>query len=239
LDLRLGSLGTALSLLIAPAGADLRASLVDLVLIQLRSRFRRYRGDDHFESLLPNWVTKKVDTPACANVAPKSAGHDFYVSNPLSVDAFRWSADVRADQFLTRGAATTAGRAGAILVEAPPHGRMLPDFASPSRPRFPPRFPDSPSSFLQAHGLAGMAQSMQWQPVGHRGCRDDLWDRMRRLIAMLHWSAVFLVIALVALLLGFGGIAGAAAEIARLLFFVFLALFVVSLLFGGLSRRGV
>lgn len=54
---------------------------------------------------------------------------------------------------------------------------------------------------------------------------------------MLHYAAVFFVIALVAALFGFGGIAVGAAEIAKVLFFVFLVLFVVSLL-AGMFRRG-
>ena len=54
---------------------------------------------------------------------------------------------------------------------------------------------------------------------------------------LLHWALVFLVVALVAALLGFGGIAGTAMEGARLLFWVALVLLLVSLVFG-LMRRG-
>lgn len=54
---------------------------------------------------------------------------------------------------------------------------------------------------------------------------------------MLHYAVVFFVIALVAALFGFGGIAAGAAEIAKVLFFIFLALFVASLVVG-LFRRG-
>jgi len=49
---------------------------------------------------------------------------------------------------------------------------------------------------------------------------------------MLSWSIFFLIIALFAALLGFSSIAGAAAGIAKILFGVFLVLFVVSLFFG-------
>ena len=49
---------------------------------------------------------------------------------------------------------------------------------------------------------------------------------------MLHYAVVFLVIALIAGVLGFGGIAGSAVGIAKILFFIFLVLFVVSLIFG-------
>jgi uncharacterized membrane protein YtjA (UPF0391 family) len=47
---------------------------------------------------------------------------------------------------------------------------------------------------------------------------------------MLNWALAFLVIALVAGILGFGGIAGTSAGIAKILFFVFIALFVFSLI---------
>lgn len=56
---------------------------------------------------------------------------------------------------------------------------------------------------------------------------------------MLHWAIVFLVIALIAAVFGFGGIVAVATDIARILFFVFLVLFVVSLISGGLSRRSL
>ncbi|MBD3316579.1 MAG: DUF1328 domain-containing protein [Chitinivibrionales bacterium] len=47
---------------------------------------------------------------------------------------------------------------------------------------------------------------------------------------MLGWALSFLVIALIAAVFGFGGIASAAAGIAKILFFVFLALFIISLI---------
>jgi len=53
---------------------------------------------------------------------------------------------------------------------------------------------------------------------------------------MLRWALIFLVVALVAALFGFGGIS-AAADIARILFFVFIVLFLLSLVFG-FARRG-
>ncbi len=47
---------------------------------------------------------------------------------------------------------------------------------------------------------------------------------------MLSWALFFLIVALIAAILWFGGVAGPAAWIARILFFVFLILFLVSLL---------
>ncbi len=49
---------------------------------------------------------------------------------------------------------------------------------------------------------------------------------------MLGWALAFLVIALIAGALGFGGIAGAATGIAKILFVAFLILFVLALIFG-------
>ena len=54
---------------------------------------------------------------------------------------------------------------------------------------------------------------------------------------MLGWALTFLVIAIIAAIFGFGGIAGTAAGIAQILFYIFLAIFIVSLLFG-LVRKG-
>jgi uncharacterized membrane protein YtjA (UPF0391 family) len=51
-------------------------------------------------------------------------------------------------------------------------------------------------------------------------------------ILMLYWSASFFVIAIVAGLFGFGGIAASAVGIAKILFFVFLVLALISLLLG-------
>jgi uncharacterized membrane protein YtjA (UPF0391 family) len=53
---------------------------------------------------------------------------------------------------------------------------------------------------------------------------------------LLHYAIVFLVVALIAAAVGFGGVAGFAMEAAQLLFWVFLVLFVVSLVVG-LARR--
>ncbi|MCC7326148.1 MAG: DUF1328 domain-containing protein [Burkholderiales bacterium] len=53
---------------------------------------------------------------------------------------------------------------------------------------------------------------------------------------MLGYSLVFFIIALVAALFGFGGIAAGATEIAKILFFIFLVLFIVSLIAGAIRR---
>ncbi|MBY0568254.1 MAG: DUF1328 domain-containing protein [Hyphomonadaceae bacterium] len=54
---------------------------------------------------------------------------------------------------------------------------------------------------------------------------------------MLSWALIFFVVAIIAAVFGFGGIASASAGIAQVLFFLFLVLFVVSLIMG-MARRG-
>jgi uncharacterized membrane protein YtjA (UPF0391 family) len=49
---------------------------------------------------------------------------------------------------------------------------------------------------------------------------------------MLSWVVTFLVIALIAGLLGFGGIAGASIEIAKTIFFIAVILFVIFAVIG-------
>jgi uncharacterized membrane protein YtjA (UPF0391 family) len=53
---------------------------------------------------------------------------------------------------------------------------------------------------------------------------------------LLHYAIVFLVVALLAAAVGFGGVAGFAMEAARVLFWVFIVLFVISLI-ASLMRR--
>lgn len=52
---------------------------------------------------------------------------------------------------------------------------------------------------------------------------------------MLSWALIFFVVAIISAVFGFGGIASASAGIAQTLFFLFLVLFIVSLIMG-LSR---
>jgi len=60
--------------------------------------------------------------------------------------------------------------------------------------------------------------------------------KLYRRAYMLRWALVFFVVALVAALLGFTGISLAAAGIAKILFYLFLILFLVTLM-GHLLRR--
>lgn len=52
---------------------------------------------------------------------------------------------------------------------------------------------------------------------------------------MLRWAVIFLIMAIIAAVFGFGGIAAEAEWIAKVLFVVFIVLFVISLVTG---RKG-
>jgi uncharacterized membrane protein YtjA (UPF0391 family) len=53
---------------------------------------------------------------------------------------------------------------------------------------------------------------------------------------LLHYAIVFLIVAIIAAFLGFGGVAGAAMEGARLLFWIAIVLFVLALI-GNFMRK--
>ena len=54
---------------------------------------------------------------------------------------------------------------------------------------------------------------------------------------MLGWAVTVLLIALIAAVLGFGGIAGTAIGIAKIIFFVAIALFLISAVAGAIRGR--
>lgn len=56
---------------------------------------------------------------------------------------------------------------------------------------------------------------------------------------MLQWALVFFIVAIIAAAFGFGGIAATSAGIAKFLFYIFVILFVASLVVGLFQRRRV
>jgi uncharacterized membrane protein YtjA (UPF0391 family) len=56
---------------------------------------------------------------------------------------------------------------------------------------------------------------------------------------MLGWAIAFFILAIIAAALGFGGIAGASAGIAQILFFIFLALLVLTFVVRAVKGRSV
>ena len=54
---------------------------------------------------------------------------------------------------------------------------------------------------------------------------------------MLRWALGFLIVAIIAAMLGFGSVAQTSAGIAKVLFFIFLAGFVITLVIGLAAAR--
>ena len=55
---------------------------------------------------------------------------------------------------------------------------------------------------------------------------------------MMRWAIIFLVVAFIAAVLGFGGIANFSFEIAKFIAVIAIILFVIALVAGGLRGRG-
>lgn len=66
---------------------------------------------------------------------------------------------------------------------------------------------------------------------------ENVTPTSNQIITMLSWTLTFLVIALIAAVLGFGVLAGTAMSIAKVLFLVFLVMFVVSFIMGRRMPR--
>jgi uncharacterized membrane protein YtjA (UPF0391 family) len=68
------------------------------------------------------------------------------------------------------------------------------------------------------------------------GPSTDTNHKIKEVETMLGWAVTFLIIAIVAAVFGFGGIAAASAGIAKFLFFLFLVMCVIFFLFGWRGR---
>jgi uncharacterized membrane protein YtjA (UPF0391 family) len=66
----------------------------------------------------------------------------------------------------------------------------------------------------------------------HRGIVGPVERARTNTMSLLKWALIFLVISLVAALFGFTGIAAASADIARILFYIFVVIFLVLLVLG-------
>jgi uncharacterized membrane protein YtjA (UPF0391 family) len=92
------------------------------------------------------------------------------------------------------------------------------------------------SGFSAARNAGTLASLADWFPSQGAPLARSGNETQERV--MLSWVVTFLVIALVAALLGFGGIAGASIEIAKIVFFVALVLFLISAVVGLARGRG-
>jgi uncharacterized membrane protein YtjA (UPF0391 family) len=79
-----------------------------------------------------------------------------------------------------------------------------------------------------------MTRPVRYLTIGNRADVNN-----KRRLPMLGWAIAFFILAIVAAVLGFGGIAGASAGIAKILFFVFLALLVLSFVVRAVNGRNV
>jgi uncharacterized membrane protein YtjA (UPF0391 family) len=61
---------------------------------------------------------------------------------------------------------------------------------------------------------------------------DEIFAREFCAMSLLKWAFFFLIVSLVAALFGFTGISAATADVARILFFIFVLIFVVLLVLG-------
>lgn len=68
---------------------------------------------------------------------------------------------------------------------------------------------------------------------------ERLSSHLKRNRIMLSWALTFFILAIVAAIFGFGGIAAGAQSIAQVLFLLFVVMFVVSLITGQLRRSRV
>jgi uncharacterized membrane protein YtjA (UPF0391 family) len=92
-------------------------------------------------------------------------------------------------------------------------------FAQPQRPELPGTFVPKPDWFFSRCGVFYCAGSR-------------IRTRKKEVHVMLSWVVTFLIVALIAGILGFGGIAGASIEIAKAIFFIAIILFLVSAVVG-------
>src|ERR1700744_4585053 len=90
------------------------------------------------------------------------------------------------------------------------------------------------------HFQAGLVQqplSLQASALSYRSRRHSKRNVETEVRTMLSWVVTFLVIALIAGILGFGGLAGASIEIAKIIFFIAVILFLVSAVVGVTRGR--
>src|SRR5262249_48659459 len=92
-------------------------------------------------------------------------------------------------------------------------------------------------SFAARIGL--FSQDAAGSRCGLRSSGRAARSRRREVLSMLGWVVTFLVIALIAGILGFGGVAGASIEIAKIIFFIAIVLFLVSAIVGVVRGRRI
>jgi len=90
-------------------------------------------------------------------------------------------------------------------------------------------------------GMSGGTIVPRQELFPQSGARSSGSNRKRKpeVHVMLGWVVTFLIVALIAGILGFGGVAGASIEIAKIIFFIAVVLFVVSAVVGVARGRRI
>jgi uncharacterized membrane protein YtjA (UPF0391 family) len=94
---------------------------------------------------------------------------------------------------------------------------------------------------FQARGFPGHSDpvgSSALEPARYLRVDPPSWREKEATVGnLLYWAVIFLVVALISAALGFTGVAGTAMEGARLLFWVAIILFIVSIVAGVFRGR--
>jgi len=91
--------------------------------------------------------------------------------------------------------------------------------------------------YLRVFGYVGFFVLVATVTISAGNSRSEPSDFSKGDLVMLQFAVFLLVIALIAALLGFGGLAGSFVGLAKIVFFVFLVLAVLSFFGGSVFRR--
>src|SRR4029079_19036304 len=92
--------------------------------------------------------------------------------------------------------------------------------------------------FLKMRGA--VPASALWKRCAERGTqtpRTSYWSERTIAMSLLKWALIMLVVSIVAALFGFTGLSAASADVARILFYSFVVIFLVLLIAGLMGAR--
>jgi uncharacterized membrane protein YtjA (UPF0391 family) len=64
-------------------------------------------------------------------------------------------------------------------------------------------------------------------------------SRKAKLMSLLKWALIFFLISIIAAVFGFTGVSAASADVARILFYIFVVIFLALLVLGLMAARSV
>jgi uncharacterized membrane protein YtjA (UPF0391 family) len=109
------------------------------------------------------------------------------------------------------------------------------EYSIPWKPVGVPQYGGSPARGLQHRRIVTRFPNEGPRQDTRFRAKENLTGTLKEVV-MLRWALGFFILALIAAVLGFSGVALAAAGIAKIIFFIFLVLFLVSLV-SHLLRR--